>query len=95
MDLSFVRKINGMANGPKTAPIIVENLVFVPLLLTMCQRRNADDIHIIETIIIPVMMQFLLCLANNSQTTDILKDPNKIQLFNEKNRPPNVMVSPF
>jgi hypothetical protein len=71
-ELFFVKNTNGMANGPKTAPIIAQNLVFAPLLLAICQRRNAHDMHIIEMIIIPVMMQFLLCLAYNSQTTDIL-----------------------
>ena len=62
-----------MANGPKTAPIIAQNLVFAPLLLAICQRRNAHDMHIIEMIIIPVMMQFLLWLAYNSRTTDTLR----------------------
>ncbi len=53
-----------MANGPKTAPITAQNLVFDPLLLAMRQRRNAHDMHIIEMIIIPVIVQFLLCLPS-------------------------------
>ena len=73
-ELFFVRNTNGIANGPKTAPIIAQNLVFAPLLLAICQRRNAHDMHIIEIIIIPVMMQFLLCLAYNLQTTDTLRE---------------------
>ena len=73
-ELFFVRNTNGMANGPKTAPIIAQNLVFAPLLLAICQRKNAHDRHIIEIIIIPVMIQFFLCLADNLQTTDTLRE---------------------
>ena len=73
-ELFFDRNTNGIANGPKTAPIIAQNLVFAPLLLAICQRRNAHNMHIIGIIIIPVMMQFLLCLAYNLQTTDTLRE---------------------
>jgi hypothetical protein len=59
-DLSFVRNINGIANGPKTAPIIAQNSVFAPLLSAINQRRNAHDMVIIEIIINPVMSQFFL-----------------------------------
>jgi hypothetical protein len=62
VDFSFTRNINGMANGPKTAPTIAQNLVFNPLLLAMCQRRNAHDIVTMEIIINPVMSHFLHCL---------------------------------
>ncbi len=72
-ELFFVRNTNGMANGPKTAPIMAQNLVFAPLLSAICQRRNAHDMHIIEMIIIPVILQFLLCLAYNFRITDTLR----------------------
>jgi hypothetical protein len=72
-ELFFVRNTNGMANGPKTAPIMAQNLVFAPLLSAIFQRRIAHDMHIIEMIIIPVILKFLLCLAYNFRITDTLR----------------------
>jgi len=69
-----------MANGPKMAPIIAQKKVFAPLLSAIFQRRNAHDMVIIEMRIIPVMIQFLLCFAYNSQTTDTLRVPGVINL---------------
>lgn len=51
-----------MANGPKTAPIITQNLVLAPRLSAICQRRYAHDMHMMEMIIIPVIIYFLLCI---------------------------------
>ncbi len=53
-ELSFARNINGMANGPKTAPMMAQNRVFAPLLSAIYQRRNAHDMLSIEVIIKPV-----------------------------------------
>ena len=51
VDLSFVRNTNGMAKGPKTAPITAQKNVFAPLLSAMPQRNHAHDIHNMEKII--------------------------------------------
>jgi hypothetical protein len=59
-DLFFVRKINGMANGPNKAPIIAQNLVLAPLLSAMSQRIIAQDIHKMDRIIAPVITLKLL-----------------------------------
>jgi hypothetical protein len=63
--LFFVRNTKGIAMGPKTAPIMAQNLVFAPLLSAICQRRNAHIMHIIEMIIIPVIIKFLLRFGYN------------------------------
>jgi len=52
-ELFFVRKINGMAKGPKIAPITAQNNVFAPLLSAIDQRKNAHAIHMKEIIIKP------------------------------------------
>jgi hypothetical protein len=81
-ELFFVKNTNGMANGPKTAPIIAQNLVFAPLLLAICQRRIAHNMHIIEMMIIPAMMQLFLRFAYNPKSTDTLR---KIQISISRN----------
>lgn len=48
-----------MANGPKTAPIIAQNLVLAPLLSAIFQRRNAHAMQMMEMMIIPVMICLL------------------------------------
>jgi hypothetical protein len=58
-ELTFVRNTNGMANGPKTAPITAQNLVLAPLLSAINQRRYAHDMHIMEMIIKPAIMLIL------------------------------------
>jgi hypothetical protein len=68
--LFLVRNIKGMANGPKTAPIIAQNFVFTPLLSAIFQRRNAHAMHIIEMMIILVIL-FLLNFSYNFRSSDI------------------------
>ena len=51
----FVRKTNGMANGPKMAPIVAQNSVFFPLLSAIDQSIIAHAIHITEMIINPTI----------------------------------------
>lgn len=46
-----------MANGPKTAHIMAQNLMFAPLLSAICHRVNVHDMHINEMISIPVMIR--------------------------------------
>jgi hypothetical protein len=59
-ELFFVRKINGMAKGPKTAPITAQNNVFAPLLSAINQSKNAHAIHMMEIIIKPDINQIPL-----------------------------------
>jgi len=54
-----------MANGPKIAPIIAQNFVFAPLLSAIFQRRNAHAMHIIDAIIMPVILLYLLHFGYN------------------------------
>ena len=56
-DLFFVRKMNGMANGPKRAPIKAQYHVFAPLLSAIYQSKNAHAMHIMESIIAPNINQ--------------------------------------
>jgi hypothetical protein len=56
-ELLFIRKINGMANGPNTAPITAQNRVFAPLLSAIDQSRIAHDMHIIEIMIKPAILR--------------------------------------
>ncbi len=56
----LAKKTNGMANGPKTAPMTAQNLVFAPLLSAINQRKYAHAIHIIEMIIKPAIVFILL-----------------------------------
>ena len=51
----FVRTMNGMANGPKIAPIVAQNSVFFPLLSAIDQSIIAHAIHITEMIINPTI----------------------------------------
>ena len=68
-ELTFVRNTNGMANGPKTAPITAQNLVLAPLLSAINQRRYAHDMHIMEMIIKPAIM-LILPLTDFTDITD-------------------------
>ena len=68
-ELTFVRNTNGMANGPKTAPITAQNLVLAPLLSAIYQRRYAHDMHIMEMIIKPAKM-LILPLADLADIID-------------------------
>jgi hypothetical protein len=52
----LVRNTNGMANGPKIAPITAQKNVFAPLLSAIPQRSHAHEMHIKE-IIISIMME--------------------------------------
>ena len=66
-DLFFVRNTNGMAKGPKTAPITAQNKVFAPLLSAIDQSRIAHNIHIIEIIITPVILRLPTFYLNTHQ----------------------------
>jgi len=59
-ELFFVRKMNGMANGPKRAPIKAQYHVFAPLLSAIYQSKNAHAMHIMEIIIAPNINQISL-----------------------------------
>jgi len=54
-DLFFVRNTNGMASGPKKAPINAHKKVFAPLLSATNQSNIALDMNIVETNIIPII----------------------------------------
>jgi hypothetical protein len=56
-----------MANGPKTAPIMAQNLVFAPLLSAICHRAIAHDMHIPEMIRIPVIIRNFAVFQVRSQ----------------------------
>jgi hypothetical protein len=71
--LFFVRNTKGIAMGPKTAPIMAQNLVFAPLLSAICQRRKAHIMLSVEMIIIPVIIKFLLRFGNNPRINDIIE----------------------
>jgi len=58
--LFFVRKTNGMASGPKTAPITAQNLVLAPLFSAIFQSRIAHEIKMTEVTIKPAMGNMLL-----------------------------------
>jgi hypothetical protein len=51
--------MNGIANGPNTAPIIAQKRVFAPLLSAMDHKRAAQATQIIEIMIAPIMIFFL------------------------------------
>jgi hypothetical protein len=48
---SLVMKMNGIASGPKTAPIMAQNRVFTSLLSAMNQRRIAHAMQFVEMLI--------------------------------------------
>lgn len=55
-DFFFVRKTNGMAIGPKKAPMIVQNRVLAPLFSAICQRMIADRTHTMEMTTAPTIV---------------------------------------
>jgi hypothetical protein len=77
---SFIRNTNGMANGPKTAPIIAQNFVLAPRLFAICQRRNAHPIHIMEMVIIPIILYCLLVVSKNRMLEIVENIPRKYRV---------------
>jgi len=51
--------MNGIAKGPKTAPMTAQNKVFTPLLSAIDQSRIAQPIHITEIITKPTKSSFI------------------------------------
>ena len=52
-----MKNTNGMARGPKKAPIKAQKKVFAPLLSAINQSRIAHDINTMEIIIKPAILQ--------------------------------------
>ena len=54
----LAKNTNGMANGPKTAPIIAQNITFDPLFSAIVPKRKAKAKLIRLPIIIPTIPKY-------------------------------------
>jgi hypothetical protein len=57
-DCFLVKKINGMASGPKRAPMMAQNKVFAPLLSAMHHSRYAHPMLMMERTVAPIITVF-------------------------------------